>query len=210
MPGMTGGELLALLRKRQDLRGTAIAIYTAYGTLQSAIESLKTGADDYLIKPLDLIVLEKQLTEIINKRRASVTSEHPQLRVFLCHASQDKPDVRKLHTRLKHDGYSPWLDEAELVGGQDWDLEIRRAVRSSDVVIVCLSQTAVGKTGYLQKEIKQALDIADEQPEGTIFIIPLKLDDCEVPDRLGRWQWIHLNQRGGYQQLLRSLRRRTK
>ena len=42
-----------------------------------------------------------------------------------------------------------------------------------------------------QKEIKDVLDLADRQPEGAIFIIPLKLDECDVPDRLKPWQWIN-------------------
>ena len=35
-----------------------------------------------------------------------------QLRVFLCHASQDKPAVRELYKRLKaEDWIDPWLDD---------------------------------------------------------------------------------------------------
>ena len=57
----------------------------------------------------------------------------------------------------------PWLDEKKLLGGQDWDLEIRRALRRSDAVVICLSQRSISKVGYVNKEIKRALDIADEQ-----------------------------------------------
>jgi hypothetical protein len=60
------------------------------------------------------------------------------------------------------------------------DLEIRRAVRDSYVVLVCLSNQSTTRTGYLQKEIKFVLDRADEQPEGKIFVIPLKLEECEM------------------------------
>jgi len=127
------------------------------------------------------------------------------LRVFLCHASDDKPAVRNLYQRLKADGVEPWLDEEDLLPGQDWDLEISKAVRRSDMVIVCLSRAAVVKRGYVQKEIKQALDVADEQPEGTIFIIPLKLEECEAPGRLRRWQWVNLYEAGGYDKLKRAL-----
>jgi hypothetical protein len=42
----------------------------------------------------------------------------------------------------------------------------------------------------VQKEIKFALDVADEQPEDTIFLIPLKLEECDVPERLARWHWV--------------------
>jgi DNA-binding winged helix-turn-helix (wHTH) protein len=129
--------------------------------------------------------------------------------VFLCHSSGDKPVVRNLHRRLSADGFSPWLDEEDLDAGQEWEREIPKAVRDSDVVLVCLSQDSINKKGYVQKEIKFALDVADEQPEGTVYIIPAKLEECDVPERLKRWQWVSLHQEDGYDRLIRSLRRRA-
>jgi hypothetical protein len=42
------------------------------------------------------------------------------LRVFLCHASQDKPNVRDLYNRLVAESWiDPWLDESKLPPGQD-------------------------------------------------------------------------------------------
>jgi len=127
-------------------------------------------------------------------------------RAFLCHSSADKTAVRDLYFRLKKDGFSPWLDEEDLIAGQDWEYEIRRAVRRSDVVVVCLSSNSVAKSGFVQKEIRYALDIADEQPEGAIYIIPLRLDPCSVPDGLKKWHWIDYFQDGGYPKLLRAMR----
>ena len=89
-----------------------------------------------------------------------------QLRVFLCHASQDKPVVRNLYQRLKSETWiDPWLDEERLLPGQDWNLEIEKAVESSDAVIVCVSNTSVAKEGYVQKELRQVLNIALEKLE---------------------------------------------
>ncbi len=138
----------------------------------------------------------------------SIQSRLP-LPVFLCHSSGDKPAVRDLCRRLKADGFEPWLDEQKLLPGQDWQGEIRKAVRNSGVVIVCLSTSSITKEGYLQKELKYALDMADEKPEGTIFIIPLKLQECELPHRLSQWQWANLYEAGGYERLLLALKRRA-
>ena len=107
------------------------------------------------------------------------------LRVFLCHASQDKPVVRDLYQRLKSETWiDPWLDEERLLPGQDWNLEIEKAVESSDAVIVCVSSTSVAKEGYIQKELRQVLNIALEKLEGAIFVLPVKLDDCPLPRQL--------------------------
>jgi hypothetical protein len=128
-----------------------------------------------------------------------------ELKVFLCHSSGDKNAVRNLYRRLKADGFEPWLDEENLVGGQNWDSEIKKAVRNSHVCIVCLSKTFVGKTGYVQKEIKVALDAADLRPEGAIFIVPVRLEECEVPERLAHIQYVDLFKVGGYEKLLKAL-----
>ena len=69
-----------------------------------------------------------------------------------------------------------------MLPGQEWEREISQAVRMSDVVIVSLSNRAISKTGYVHKEIRYALDVADEQPEGKVFLIPLRLESakCQV------------------------------
>lgn len=131
------------------------------------------------------------------------------LRVFICHSSNDKPAVRDMYNRLISYQIDLWLDEEKLLPGQDWNLEIAKAVRVSDVVLICLSRHSVTKAGYVQKEIKYALDFADEQPEGTIFLIPVKLEECEIPERLHRWQWVELNSDSGFEKLVQSLKYRA-
>lgn len=131
------------------------------------------------------------------------------LRVFLCHASEDKPFVRTLARRLREDGFAPWLDEEQVLPGQEWRLQIEKTVQETDVFLVCLSARSVTKRGYLNREIVTALDIADEQPEGAIFIIPVRLEPCSVPDRLSRWQWVNLYEDGGYERLRAALRARA-
>lgn len=107
------------------------------------------------------------------------------LHVFLCHASQDKPVVRELYQRLlAEDWIDPWLDEERLLPGQDWNLEIEKAVESSDAVIVCVSSISIAKEGYIQKELRKVLNIALEKLEGAIFVLPVRLDDCELPRQL--------------------------
>jgi len=134
--------------------------------------------------------------------------EHPQeqlLRVFLCHASADKTRVRELYHRLTKQEVAPWLDEENLLPGQDWEREIRKQVRTADAVVCCLSKDSITREGFVQREITYALDAADEKPEGTIYLIPLRLEECVVPDRLSRWQWVDVFHAQGYSRLVRSL-----
>ncbi len=131
------------------------------------------------------------------------------LRVFLCHSSGDKDVVRALSSRLMRPAFHLWLDEIDLLPGQFWQREIPKAVHESDVVLICLSSGSINKKGYVQKEIKFALDAADEQPEGTIFLIPVRLENCKVPDRLSEWQWVNLYEANGFERLVASLQKRA-
>lgn len=124
--------------------------------------------------------------------------------VFLCHASEDKPAVRSVRSQLNKAGFDTWLDEDKILPGQDWDSEIRSAIKKSSSVVIFLSPHSQ-KRGYLQKEIRRALDAAEEQPEGAIFLIPVKLEPCEVPERLSRLQWVELWAEEGFERLCRSL-----
>lgn len=132
------------------------------------------------------------------------------LQIFLCHASEDKPLVRDLYHRLSGDGFQPWLDEVAVLPGQEWREEIAKAVRASHVVLVCLSKQFTAKVGFVHTETKLILDVADEQPEGSIFVIPVKLQHCPVPERLKRWQWVDLLDSDGYNRLLKALDHRAR
>jgi formylglycine-generating enzyme required for sulfatase activity len=132
------------------------------------------------------------------------------LRVFLCHASQDKPAVRELYTALIKEGWiNPWLDKAKILPGQDWEIVIEKAVEESDVVVVCLSNQSVTKEGYVQREIRYAYDIALEKPEETIFLIPLRLNECNVPRKLRSFHWVDyfgVDKESSYSDLLEALK----
>lgn len=111
--------------------------------------------------------------------------------------------------RLREDGFDPWLDEERLLPGQDWELEISTAVRQCDAVIVCLSAASVEKTGYVQKELRRVLDVAEYQPEGRIFVIPVRLEACRVPESLRPWHHADLFLENGYESLRAGLRARA-
>lgn len=112
------------------------------------------------------------------------------LKVFLSYASQDKPVVRELSGRLAGEGWiDPWVDEKKLLPGQDWRTKIEEAVETSDIVVICLSSNSITKEGFVQKELRYAREISFEKPDGTLFLIPLRLDDCTVPRGLRFYQW---------------------
>jgi len=112
--------------------------------------------------------------------------------------------VRGLYDRLTKDGVDAWLDKENLLPGQDWELEIRKAVREADVVVVCLSKQ-FNQAGFRQKEVRLALDTAMEKPESEIFIIPARLEECDTLESLRKWHWVDLFDLSGYEYLIRAL-----
>jgi hypothetical protein len=107
------------------------------------------------------------------------------LKVYLAHDGKSSAQVREVYERLIKEGFSPWFDEEDILPGQNWQSVTRSAIRNTDVVIVFLSKQSVSRAGYIHKEITYALDHAEEQPEGTISIIPVRLDPVvEIPNML--------------------------
>lgn len=129
--------------------------------------------------------------------------------VFLCHSSGDKRAVRGLWEKLATDGFAPWLDEKELLPGQKWELEIRKAIDSAGAIIVCISRGSINKEGFLQREIRMVLDKASEKPDDAIFLIPARLEECTVPPRLKDLQWVDLFDEAGYPKLRQALQTRA-
>lgn len=106
------------------------------------------------------------------------------LRVFLAHAHNDADIAREFFGLLKADGFTPWLDKERLVGGQNWRSEIAREIGISDAVVVFLSAESVTGSGYRHKELALAMGVAEQQPEGSIFVIPFQIEPCEIPRQL--------------------------
>jgi hypothetical protein len=129
------------------------------------------------------------------------------LRIFLLYARSDQEAVRQLFQRLVKEGADAWLDEENIIPGQDWEVEIRKAIYSSDVVIVCLSRQFIKQGGYRHEELRIALERANSFIAGEIFIIPARLEECDLPEPLRQWQRVDLFETDGIKKLMSALKR---
>jgi hypothetical protein len=132
------------------------------------------------------------------------------LKIFLSHASGDNPEVEKLNTFFQQQGADPWLDSEKILPGQDWNYEVNKALDDSDVILLCLSRKSVDREGYVQKEIRLALNRALEMPDGRIFLIPGKLEECELPRSLQSYQSVDLFTEKGLEKLVQSFNLRAR
>ena len=134
--------------------------------------------------------------------------------VFLAHASENKNRVRNLRDKLLSDGIKSWLDEDNLEPGDRWQEVIPKEIANSKIFLACLSQEAIQKTGYIQRELRYALISFAERPQGDIYLIPVRLDNCEIPPmelpelglRLRDFQYIDLWKENGYSRLISKIK----
>ena len=125
--------------------------------------------------------------------------------IFLCHAREDRFKAREVYDWLFANRYAPWLDAVDLLPGQNWEREIEKAIERCAAIMICLTRESISKTGYVQREIALALELATRRPEGAIFVIPARLEECEVPRRLQHLQWVDLFQSDGKDLLRKTL-----
>jgi len=126
-------------------------------------------------------------------------------KVFISYAKEDYETAKKIYDFLLERGYDVWLDKEKLLPGQDWSTEIRQNLRKSDFVILLLSNISVAKRGYVQREFKLALEYCEEKLDTDIYVIPCKIDNCEVPEKLCKYQWAELNNNNSFDLIYTSL-----
>ena len=131
-----------------------------------------------------------------------------QAHIYISYSTVDIETARRLYGELKKAGATPWMDEHDLLPGQNRKLAIRKAIKESDYVITLLSSRSVSQRGFVHKEQKMALDLLDEMPESDIFIIPVRVDDCDMPFSLDELQPTDLfpDFEPGFEKILKGLK----
>lgn len=125
-------------------------------------------------------------------------------KVFISYAKEDYEFAEKLYEYLAENNFNPWLDKKNLLPGQQWDFEIKKGLREANYVILLLSDNSVLKRGYIQREFKLALKYFEEKLEDDIYLIPVKINKCNVPESLSGFQWIEI-ENNSFESILQSL-----
>jgi hypothetical protein len=102
-------------------------------------------------------------------------------KVFISYASEDFSFAVELYNYLLNSTFTPWLDKKSLLPGQNWDFQIKKALREAHYIVILLSKHSVQKRGYVQGEFKTVLTYCEEKLDDDIYLIPVKINKCEVP-----------------------------
>ncbi|MDA1053489.1 MAG: toll/interleukin-1 receptor domain-containing protein [Planctomycetota bacterium] len=133
--------------------------------------------------------------------------------VFLSYCRDNQDEISKLRDDLITAGESVWWDQ-DILGGQDWKMGIRAAMRDAYAVAVCLSQeTSERILSGVYPEVLDAIAAYREHASGGIFLIPVRLSKCEIPlieidgtRTLDRLNHIDLFEANGLNKLIQSIR----
>jgi TIR domain-containing protein/uncharacterized protein DUF4062 len=132
-----------------------------------------------------------------------------QPKVFLSYAREDSQDAQRLSTDLRKAGIDVWFDKESLLPGQKWKPAINRAIKESRFFIALLSNTSVNKKGFVQKELKKAIEQLDEYPESAVSLIPVRIQDCNpAEERLLELQWVDMfpDWENGVSQIVKAIK----
>lgn len=131
-------------------------------------------------------------------------------KVFLAHAQEDASSAREIFHRLRENGFSPWLATESLLPGQDWQMEIKRAIANTDFFLALLSSASEKEKGFVNKEISLALENVRELPLTDVYLVPVRLEPIEPRGELYSYQWIDYFADGGPEELIHTMKKTWK
>jgi len=139
-----------------------------------------------------------------------VTRASPQYDIFLSHNSADKASVEEIGTRLREDGFHPFLDKWHLVPGKPWQTELAEALDDSASAAVFFG--AGGSGAWQTEEMQVALNKA-VRTRDDYRVIPVLLpgsDPSQVDGFLELRTWVDfragLDDRAAYDRLVAAIK----
>lgn len=149
--------------------------------------------------------IDKEVSWDIDYVAIVCKAEKLQQRLFLCHATEDKEDVRKLAKELTDRGIGVWLDEAEIKLGDSLLDKICEGINTVEYFIVFLSKASVNSP-WVKLEVRIAMD---EEIEGKrVKILPIILEHCDLPKFLKGKYYADLTDKNNHEKVIRQIEER--
>jgi uncharacterized protein (TIGR02145 family) len=145
-------------------------------------------------------VLFSDLRIALDREPIAMNEAH---QIFLCHAVEDRARVHDLHASLERAGLHPVIEDIQ---PRDPDHSIERTIQAARFVIICLSRHFATTAGDVSGKLDVAFQVAQGGPPGRVFIIPVRLDDCEVPARCRHLQHVDLFEKKGVDRIVQLIR----
>lgn len=113
--------------------------------------------------------------------------------VFISYAKEDLEVAKRLYGDLCAAGCDAWLDREKLAPGVRWKARIKSAIWQSDYFLALLSEHALNKRGFVQNELKEAMEVLKGFPEDAVYLIPVRRHECyPLHGLLTELNWVDL------------------
>ncbi|MBM6402357.1 toll/interleukin-1 receptor domain-containing protein [Phycicoccus sonneratiae] len=103
---------------------------------------------------------------------------------FISYVREDAERVEDIRRALAAAKVPVWTDKTMLSPGDDWQLTIRRAISRGALAFVAVfsANSQSRQSSYQNEELLLAIDIFRTMPPGKIWLIPVRLDECTLPE----------------------------
>ena len=145
-----------------------------------------------------------ELVRVLKKAFPITPLEQP-ADVFISYARSDIKIVKGIYESLMSKNHRPWMDVYSIKAGEDWLKAINNAIDVCEIFLAILSNNSVSRRGVIQKELKKALDKWEGMLPDDIYIIPIRIDDCPIPDLLRHIQVLDWDNGKGESKLLEAI-----
>jgi two-component system response regulator FlrC len=133
MPGMDGISFLNEIKKYPVFQSVPFVIITAYGTIESAVSAMKSGASDYMLKPFDISDFER-----IVKNAEKISSYSSNI---FKRTAKDNADTDAVNA-AKNINSSNFIYRSEAMKHID---EYIKAVAAADATVLITGESGTGK-----------------------------------------------------------------
>ncbi|MFN6569762.1 toll/interleukin-1 receptor domain-containing protein [Dendronalium sp. ChiSLP03b] len=166
----------------------------------------------------------KDLSELLSKFKSKFTNNQKnklqeklkkkeicfQMDVFLCHNSQDKPEVKEIAAKLRKRGISVWLDEEQVIPGDSWQKVLEEEIESDRIrsAAVFIGENGIGPWQSREKEV-----FLQKCVQQNYRVIPVILGTCKVEPKIPLFlqslAWVDFRQKQNpepLEQLIRGIK----
>lgn len=132
----------------------------------------------------DVVPYRCQLSVAVTKVNVMTNSQEAGGHAFVSYVREDADRVKEIVSALKAADIPVWTDKTKLSPGEDWQLTIRRAIQRNALAFVAVfsSNSQARDKSYQHEELSLAAEQFRQHPPGRVWLIPVRLDDCELPD----------------------------
>src|SRR5262249_49759057 len=109
----------------------------------------------------------------------------------------------RIYYRLLTDRFDPWMDRFNVEPGPTGKRDFERQKRNARIILLFLSSNASGKS--FQREIDATMERLERAPGGSFHVIPVRLDESRIQNRVLRLEPIDVFSPGGWGQLVRRI-----